>query len=119
MKPRDHTGNHSYNTNRSRDQRAPEQKKVRHASAATKLEVAQMIEDPVYRKKLLLDLRARKLRPAVECMLWYYAKGKPKELVEHSGSLSLQQELSQLSAEELAARARDVASMLTKQNVVH
>ena len=71
-----------------------------------------MIEDPIYRRQLLKDLRARKLRPAVECMLWYYAKGKPKEMVEHSGTLTLQQELSALTPEELAQRALDVAQML-------
>lgn len=81
----------------------------------TKLDCLQMIEDPVYRARLLEDLRVRKLRPAVECMLWYYAKGKPKEMVEHSGTLSLQQELSALTPEELHKRALDVASMLAKQ----
>ena len=72
-----------------------------------------MIEDPAYRRRLLRDLRLRKLRPAVECMLWYYAKGKPKEMVEHSGTLTLQQELSALTQEELKQRALDVAKMLT------
>lgn len=72
----------------------------------------EMIEDPAYRKRLLRDLRSRKLRPAVECMLWYYAKGKPKEMVEHSGTLSLQQELSALTPEELRARALAVAKMI-------
>jgi len=76
-----------------------------------------MIEDPVYRKRLLADLRERKLRPAVECMLWYYAKGKPKEMVEHSGTLSLQQELSALSNEELQERALQVAAMLKAETV--
>ena len=76
-----------------------------------------MIEDPVYRKRLLADLRERKLRPAVECMLWYYAKGKPKEMVEHSGTLTLQQELSALSNEELQARALEVAAMLKGETV--
>jgi hypothetical protein len=46
-------------------------------------------------------------------MLWYYAKGKPKEMVEHSGTLSLQEELSALSTEELRARALDIAAMLS------
>lgn len=73
-----------------------------------------MIEDPLYRKQLLRDLRARRLRPAVECMLWYYAKGKPKEMVEHSGTLSLQEELSSLSAEQLRARALEVARMISQ-----
>ncbi len=33
--------------------------------------------------------RARTLPPAVETMLWHYAKGKPKEQVEHSGRFEL------------------------------
>jgi hypothetical protein len=77
-----------------------------------------MIEDPIYRVRLLQDLRNRDIRPAVECMLWYYAKGKPKEMVEHSGTLSLQQELASLTPEQLAARALDIAKML-KADTVH
>ena len=73
-----------------------------------------MIEDSAYRKKLLADLRARELRPAVECMLWYYAMGKPKEMVEHSGTLSLQEELSALTDEQLRDRALAVADMLKR-----
>lgn len=86
----------------------------RVVSHITKLSCLEMIEDPLYRKQLLKDLRARKLRPAVECMLWYYAKGKPKEMVEHSGTLSLQEELSSLSAEQLRARALEVARMISQ-----
>lgn len=86
-------------------------------STIAKLDCLAMVEDPAYRKKLLADLRARRLRPAVECMLWYYAKGKPKEMVEHSGTLSLQQELSGLTDEELRQRALDVAKMLTPARV--
>jgi hypothetical protein len=106
-KPHDHRQGHAYALpNESR----PKKSRI---STLTKLDCLQMIEDPQYRKRLLIDLRARKLRPAVECMLWYYAKGKPKEMVEHSGTLSLQQELSVLTPEELRQRALDVAAMLS------
>lgn len=44
-----------------------------------------MIDDPVYRDKLKADLQRRKVAPPVEQMLWYYAKGKPKETIEHQG----------------------------------
>jgi hypothetical protein len=81
----------------------------------TKATVLEMIEDPEYLHKLRKRLILGKLRPAVECMLWYYAKGKPKEMVEHSGNVSLQQELTQLSVEELRTRALAVASMLKQQ----
>jgi len=113
IKPFGHTQKHSYQESpvHLAEQAAP--KKRITISKATKLDCLQMIEDPAYRRRLLRDLRLRKLRPAVECMLWYYAKGKPKEMVEHSGTLTLQQELSALTQEELKQRALDVAKMLT------
>jgi hypothetical protein len=112
LKAAGHKQHHSYRDAPSTvaAKNAPKQNRV--VSKITKLDCLAMIEDPVYRKKLLADLRQRKLRPAVECMLWYYAKGKPKEMVEHSGTLSLQEELSALSTEELRQRALDVAKML-------
>lgn len=110
MKPTQHSGPCAYGVQRSSNTRT--EKKLHHVSTVTKLECAQMIEDPAYRKKLMADLRARRLRPAVECMLWYYAKGKPKEMVEHSGVLSMQQELAQLTPQELRGRALEIASLL-------
>jgi len=117
LKPQGHTQNHSYKDSpvHAAEKAAPKKNFV--VSKETKLDCLQMIEDPVYRKRLLADLRERKLRPAVECMLWYYAKGKPKEMVEHSGTLTLQQELSALSNEELQARALEVAAMLKGETV--
>lgn len=112
IKPQGHPQGHSYSLAPSHAAEKARPKKTRIVSTETKLDCLQMIEDPIYRRKLLLDLRQRKVRPAVECMLWYYAKGKPKEMVEHSGTLSLQQELSALTTEELHARALDVARML-------
>lgn len=44
-----------------------------------------LVDDPAYRQKLADDLRERKVAPAIEAMLWYYAKGKPPEHVEHTG----------------------------------
>lgn len=113
IKPKNHRGaGHSYKLCPSHAAERDRPKKNFVVSKETKLDCLQMIEDPIYRKRLLEDLRERKLRPAVECMLWYYAKGKPKEMVEHSGTLSLQQELSSLTEEELHARALEVAAML-------
>jgi hypothetical protein len=43
---------------------------------------AQLVDDPQYRAKLLEDFRLRAVPPAIEQMLWYYAKGKPKETHE-------------------------------------
>jgi len=39
-------------------------------------------DDPTYRRKLLKDLQARRLAPAIEVMLWHYAYGVPKQPVE-------------------------------------
>ncbi len=40
------------------------------------------MDDPLYQARLQRDLRARKVAPAVEIMLWHYAKGKPVERAE-------------------------------------
>ena len=58
----------------------PNKVTVEARQAATEL-----VDDPEYRAKLLQDLRDRRLAPAIEQMLWYYSKGKPKETVEHTG----------------------------------
>lgn len=50
-----------------------------------------LVDDPVYRKKLAADLRARRLHPTIESMLWYYAKGKPKETVESTNVVAVEQ----------------------------
>lgn len=56
------------------------------ATIEAKRACAEIVDDPAYRKKLMSRARAGKLPPAVECMLWHYAKGKPKEIVEHEHS---------------------------------
>jgi len=45
-------------------------------------------------------------------MLWYYAKGKPKETVEHGGQLSVltEADLARMSDAELAAKALELAA---------
>ena len=59
------------------------------ATVEAKAACAAIVDDPVYRRKLMAAARARKLPPAVETMLWHYAKGKPKEQFEHSGRFEL------------------------------
>jgi hypothetical protein len=58
-------------------------------TAAAKVACVELVDDPVYRARLARDLRLRKVAPAIEAMLWYYAKGKPKEIIEHQGDLPL------------------------------
>jgi hypothetical protein len=38
-----------------------------------------LVDDPRYIRKLSRDFRTRKVNPVIESMLWYYAKGKPRE----------------------------------------
>jgi hypothetical protein len=57
------------------------------ATAEAKAVCSRLVDDPVYQAKLQQRLRAGKLAPAVECMLWHYAKGKPKEQIEVDGSV--------------------------------
>ena len=59
------------------------------ATVEAKAACAAIVDDPVYRRKLKAAALARELPPVVETMLWHYAKGKPKERVEHSGHLEL------------------------------
>ena len=59
------------------------------ATAEVRAACVAIVDDPQYRTKLLARARAGTLAPAVECMLWHYAKGKPKDQVEHSGRFEL------------------------------
>jgi hypothetical protein len=53
-----------------------------HLTREVKQACAELVDDPEYRRNLATRLRGGTLSPAVECMLWYYAKGKPKDEVE-------------------------------------
>jgi hypothetical protein len=57
----------------------------------------------VYRAKLRRDLRARKVSPPIEQMIWHYAKGKPKDVIELEGRLDLNA-LNRMSDAELITR---------------
>ena len=63
---------------------------VRAAAAA-------LVDDPQYRQKLPHDMRKRRVLPAVETMLWYFAKGKPVERHE----IATPGDFSKLSDDEL------------------
>ena len=49
------------------------------ATAEAKEVCTRLVDDRVYLTKLRQRLRAGTLSPAVECMLWHFAKGKPRE----------------------------------------
>jgi len=61
-----------------------------------------LIDDPVYQQRLSRRLRAGTLSPAVECMLWHYAKGKPREEVRIDSSVHWDERVRRMKA----ARAR-------------
>ena len=58
---------------------------VNKVTAEAQQAASLLVDDPEYRHKLLEDFRERRVAPAIEQMLWYYSKGKPKETVEHTG----------------------------------
>ena len=69
-----------------------------------------ILESRTYRDSL--ETRAAKgdLPPAVETMLWHYAYGKPLEQV--AVSVDVHDDLGQLSAQQLAARALQLTDRL-------
>lgn len=59
------------------------------ATVEVKAACAAIVDDPTYRRTLAARARAGELAPAVECMLWYYRFGKPKERVDVDGGAGL------------------------------
>ena len=57
------------------------------ASLAAKEFCASVVDDPVYQAGIRRRALTGKLSPVVECMIWYYAKGKPKEMMSVQGRL--------------------------------
>ncbi len=53
-----------------------------------KLAAQQLVDDPVYRRNLRIAQRDRSVAPMIEAMLWYYAKGKPKESFTVDGTVN-------------------------------
>jgi len=51
------------------------------ATTEARVACAELVDDPTYRAKLRDRLLAAQLAPAVETMLWHYAKGKPVDEV--------------------------------------
>ena len=50
---------------------------------------AKLVDDPAYQAKLRRRLLSGELAPALECMLWHYAHGKPKDALELDTNASL------------------------------
>jgi hypothetical protein len=58
-------------------------------TAEVKLAATAIVDDPVYRRNLYAAMIDRTVAPAIEQMLWFYAKGKPKETIAADGSFSI------------------------------
>ena len=58
-------------------------------TAEVKAACSLIVDDEEYRQVLLNAARSRTLAPAMECLLWYYAKGRPTERVEHAGGVAV------------------------------
>lgn len=75
-----------------------------------------IVTDPVYRENLLRAARSRILPPQMEVLLWHYAFGKPPDRVElgRPGEFG---DLRKMSTEQLALRARNLATILEKESI--
>ena len=50
---------------------------------------AGIVCDPAYQQGIRQRALAGKLAPVVECMVWHYAHGKPAQLVQQTGNLTI------------------------------
>lgn len=69
-----------------------------------------IVESQDYRDSLDRRIKADSLAPAVECMLWHYAYGKPIEQVNLN--VTAHEDLSALGLDELYVRAQELAKQL-------
>lgn len=96
------------------------------ATVEAKAASSAIVDDARYRRKLLAKARKGTLPPGVECMLWYYAKGKPTEMVGGTLDVNLAGDLTfkrldDMTDEELAeAKAKILDALaLAKRLVPH
>jgi hypothetical protein len=59
------------------------------ATLEAKAVCAALVDDPECQAGLAKPLKAGQLAPALEAVLWYYAKGKPKEHIEREGAMEI------------------------------
>jgi hypothetical protein len=90
-------------------------KGLRNASTVIRIAEARefaelVVSDPQYRQNLLERARKGLLHPSVELVLYYYAFGKPVESLSIEDTTPI--DLSQLSPEQLHARALRIASSI-------
>jgi hypothetical protein len=78
------------------------------ATVEAKEVCAQLVDDPEYRDRLRRRLVLGKLAPAVECMLWHYAKGKPKETIDATVAVSASIDVKTLTSDTIERILRDI-----------
>lgn len=61
---------------------SPGRRKVTAETKAVKRLAVRLLNDPVYLKNLKERLQTGRLQPGVETLLYYYAHGKPTEIIE-------------------------------------
>lgn len=59
-----------------------------------------IVEDPEYRARLKQRALTGRLNPAVEVMLWHFAYGKPRDVIEQTGELVIRVEMDEPTLEE-------------------
>jgi len=70
------------------DPRAGRPKGARNkATRDVKALCSTLVDDPAYLRKLRDRLLRGRIPPAVECLIWHYAKGKPKDTVKIEGGI--------------------------------
>jgi len=57
---------------------------------------ASIIDDPVYQERLTRRALAGELPPAIEALLWHYAKGKPREQLDVTVNAALEESKARL-----------------------
>ena len=76
----------------------------------------ELVESEDYKRTLRERIRDKRLNPLIESLLWHYAYGKPIEQVQVQ--VTTTEDLSQLSVEELQARAKAVFDTLEEAKAV-
>lgn len=76
----------------------------------------QIVESESYRTDLQDRAKSGKLAPAVEQMLWYYAYGKPAEMINLN--VTKGDDLSSLTVEELQERAKALSDQIDEMNAL-
>lgn len=78
-------------------------------SAEARALARNIIDNQLYRENLLARATRGMLPPGVETMLWHYAFGKPPDVVDMQVTDVTTAKLQEMSDEELAARAQNIA----------